>query len=145
MLQKAINEGRSTVRAALRATTLVIAAGVAALVALGFVCAAGFIYIRDRYGVIEACLAGAALFLVAAIVLFVCYASLRRRARRPAAVAKSTMQAALTDPMVIAAALQIVRTIGIKRLIPLLAIGGVALGLASKPQARTPRQDDMNR
>jgi len=36
---------------------------------------------------------------------------------------------ALTDPMVVAAGLQLVRTIGIKKLIPLLAVGGLALGL----------------
>ena len=35
----------------------------------------------------------------------------------------------LTDPMVVAAGLQIVRAIGIKRLLPILAIGGVALGI----------------
>jgi hypothetical protein len=35
----------------------------------------------------------------------------------------------LADPAVVAAALQVVRTIGVKRLIPLIAIGGLALGL----------------
>jgi hypothetical protein len=35
----------------------------------------------------------------------------------------------LADPMVVAAGLQIVRSIGIKKLIPLLAVGGLALGL----------------
>ena len=37
--------------------------------------------------------------------------------------------------MVLAAGLQIVRTIGLKRIIPLVAIGGIALGLmASRRQ-----------
>ena len=35
----------------------------------------------------------------------------------------------LADPMVVAAGLQLIRTIGIKKLIPLLAVGGLALGL----------------
>jgi hypothetical protein len=35
----------------------------------------------------------------------------------------------LADPMVVAAGLQLVRAIGIKKLIPLLAVGGLALGL----------------
>ena len=35
----------------------------------------------------------------------------------------------LADPMVMAAGLQIVRAIGVKRLIPILAVGGLALGL----------------
>jgi thiamine monophosphate synthase len=48
------------------------------------------------------------------------------------------MQAALSDPMVLAAGLQIVRNIGLKRIIiPIVAIGGIALGLmASRRQAR---------
>jgi thiamine monophosphate synthase len=45
------------------------------------------------------------------------------------------MQAALSDPMVLAAGLQIVRTIGLKRIVPIIAIGGIALGLmASRRQ-----------
>jgi hypothetical protein len=35
----------------------------------------------------------------------------------------------LADPMLIATGLQIVRAIGVKRLLPILAIGGVALGI----------------
>ena len=34
----------------------------------------------------------------------------------------------LADPMVVAAGLQIVRAIGVKKLIPILAVGGLALG-----------------
>jgi hypothetical protein len=34
----------------------------------------------------------------------------------------------LADPMLMAAGLQVVRAIGIKKLIPILAIGGVVLG-----------------
>jgi hypothetical protein len=42
----------------------------------------------------------------------------------------------LADPMLVATALQIVRAVGIKRLVPLLAVGGIALGiLASRSQA----------
>jgi hypothetical protein len=42
----------------------------------------------------------------------------------------------LADPMLVAAGLQVVRAIGIKRLIPLLAVGGLALGfLASRNAA----------
>ena len=48
---------------------------------------------------------------------------------RAQAAAKSAAQTMLADPMVVAAGLQIVRAIGIKRLIPLLAVGGLALGL----------------
>ena len=37
------------------------------------------------------------------------------------------------DPMLVAAGIQVIRAIGIKRLIPILAVGGLALGfLASR-------------
>jgi hypothetical protein len=39
----------------------------------------------------------------------------------------------LADPMLVAAGLQVVRAIGVKKLIPILAVGGLALGfLASR-------------
>ena len=51
---------------------------------------------------------------------------------RRAQAAKSSMQATLTDPMVLAVGLQAIRTIGFRRLVPLLAIGGVAIGLLAR-------------
>jgi hypothetical protein len=43
------------------------------------------------------------------------------------------MHSALADPMLVAAGLQVIRAIGIKKLIPILAVGGLALGfLASR-------------
>ena len=52
--------------------------------------------------------------------------------------AKSAMQTALADPMLVAAGLQVVRAIGIKKLIPILAVGGIALGfLASRGSSAT--------
>ena len=38
------------------------------------------------------------------------------------------MQTALADPMLVAAGLQVIRAIGVKRLIPILAVGGSLLG-----------------
>jgi hypothetical protein len=46
---------------------------------------------------------------------------------------KSAMQTALADPMLVAAGIQVIRAIGIKKLLPILAVGGLALGfLASR-------------
>jgi hypothetical protein len=145
MFQKTIDDMRGGVTAALRATTFVGAAVLTTFVTLCFLCAACFVYIFDRYGLIEACLAGAGVFFLATIVIVVVYAVLRRRARKPVEVAKSTVQTALADPMVIAAGLQIVRAIGIKRLIPLLAIGGLGLGLMARPPARSQQKDGTKR
>jgi hypothetical protein len=39
------------------------------------------------------------------------------------------VQTALADPVLVAAGIQVIRAIGVKRLIPILALGGLALGL----------------
>ena len=42
----------------------------------------------------------------------------------------------LADPMLVAAGIQVIRAIGVKKLIPILAVGGLALGfLASRANA----------
>ena len=59
-----------------------------------------------------------------------CYAVRRRRIEAAArARAKAAARNPLSDPLVVATGLEIVRAIGVKRLIPLLAVGGLALGL----------------
>ena len=56
-----------------------------------------------------------------------------RLAREAAKSAKSAAQNMLADPMLVAAGIQVIRAIGIKKLIPILAVGGLALGfLASR-------------
>jgi hypothetical protein len=58
---------------------------------------------------------------------------IERRAERAARTAKSTAQTVLADPMLVAAGIQVIRAIGVKKLIPILAVGGLALGfLASR-------------
>ena len=39
------------------------------------------------------------------------------------------MHSALADPMLVATGIQLIRAIGIKRLVPILAVGGLALGI----------------
>ena len=52
-------------------------------------------------------------------------------------MAKSAAQTMLADPMLLAAGLQVVRAIGVKKLIPILAIGGLALGFLASRATRT--------
>ena len=55
---------------------------------------------------------------------------------RGADAAKSAAQTVLADPMLVATGIQVVRAIGIKKLIPILAVGGLALGfMASRGAA----------
>ena len=136
MSQSMFDDVKRGARAAMRAWGLAAAAAATSLATLCFLCAAGFVFVLDRYGLIQACFAAAGLFFIVTILLISWYLTLRRRAERAKQSAKPAMQAAMMDPMVIAAGIQIVRAIGIKRLIPLLAIGGVALGLMAKSPSR---------
>jgi len=136
MLQKFMDDFRESTGSALRLTSLAIAVAVSLFITTSFLCAAAFVFVLQKYGLLQACLAGAGVFFVATMLAAICYAVRKRQIRRkPVEAAKSTMQSALSDPMVLAAGLQIVRTIGLKRVIPLVAIGGIALGLlASRRQ-----------
>jgi hypothetical protein len=92
--------------------------------------------VLQNYGLIEACLTGAAIFFVIALIGIVVYAVRKSQIRREAKeTAKSALHTALADPMVVAAGIQAARAIGIKRLVPLLAVGGLALGLLANRQS----------
>ncbi len=62
--------------------------------------------------------------------------------KRAAEVAKSVSRNLLADPMLMAAGLQLLRAIGVKKMIPLLAIGGLALGLLAG--RREPDHEDAS-
>lgn len=136
MFQKFMDDFRESTGSALRLTSLAIAVALLLFITTSFLCAAAFVFVLQKYGLLQACLAGAGVFFVATVLAAISYIMRKRQIRKkPVEAAKSTMQTALSDPMVLAAGLQIVRTIGLKRIIPIVAIGGVALGLmASRRQ-----------
>ncbi len=136
MLQKFMDDFRESTGSALRLTSLAIAVAVCLFITTAFLCAAAFVFVLQKYGLLQACFAGAGVFFVATILAAISYAVRKRQIRkRPDEAAKSTMQTALSDPMVLAAGLQIVRTIGLKRIIPLIAVGGIALGVMASRRA----------
>lgn len=140
MFQRMIDDFKDTTGIALRLTSLAAAAALALLVTTSFLCAALFVFVLQNYGPIEACLTGAAVFFVVTLIAAGCYISrknkVKARAARAAETAKSAVHSALADPMLVAAGIQVIRAIGIKKLIPLLAVGGLALGfLASRNTA----------
>lgn len=136
MFQKFIDDFRESTGSALRLTSLAIAVAVCLFITTAFLCAAAFVFVLQKYGLLQACFAGVGVFFVATILAAISYAVRKRQIRkRPVEAAKSTMQTALSDPMVLAAGLQIVRTIGLKRIIPLIAVGGIALGVMASRRA----------
>jgi hypothetical protein len=138
MFAHMINGFKESTGSALRLTSLAAAVAVALFVMLSFLCAAAFVYVLQTYGLIQACLTGAGIFLVVALIAAAFYLVRRNRAQaRAAETAKSAVHTALADPMLVAAGIQVIRAIGVKKLIPILAVGGLALGLLASRQAST--------
>jgi hypothetical protein len=145
MFQRMIDDLKGHAGNALRISCLATAAAVALLVTASFLCAAGFIALQQRYGTIEACLGGAGVFFVVTLIAIGSYQAARRRAKaravaRAAAAPRSAMNTAMADPKLVALGIQIIRAIGIKRLVPMIAIGGVALGLLAASRRDVPDQ-----
>jgi hypothetical protein len=130
MFAHMINGFKESTGSALRLTSLAAAVAGALFVMLSFLCAAAFVYVLQTYGLIQACLTGAGIFLVVALIAAAFYLVRRNRAQaRAAETAKSAVHTALADPMLVAAGIQVIRAIGVKKLIPILAVGGLAVGL----------------
>jgi hypothetical protein len=134
MFARMIDDFKDSTSRALRLTSLAAAAALALGITISFLCAAAFVYVLLQYGLIEACLAGAGVFFIVTLIAIGCYMVRKRQVKaRAAETAKSALHTAMADPMLVATGIQIVRAIGVKRLIPLLAVGGLALGfLASR-------------
>ncbi len=135
MLERIFGDWRQSAGLQLRLAAIAAAASFAATAALGLLCAAAFVFVMQRAGVLEACLAVAAVFLLVALALVAICVVLRRRATHAEAVRKSAQTPLLADPMVLATGLQILQTVGIKRALTLLAIVGAGF-LVSRPAAR---------
>jgi len=138
MLQRLIDDFKQSVANSAWLAALAAAAALTLFIALAFLCAAAFVYVLQTFGLIQACLAGAGVFFAVTVIAAICYTVRARRIKaRVVDNKKSALHSALADPMLVATALQVVRAIGVKRLIPILAVGGLALGfLASRGAAR---------
>jgi hypothetical protein len=138
MFQRMIDDFKGSVATSMRLTSLAAAMAFTLLVTVAFLCAAGFIYVLQTYGLIQACLAGAAAFFVVTLIVAGCYMASRNRVKaRAAEPTKSALHSAFSDPMIVATGIQLIRAIGVKRLVPILAVGGLALGiLASRGNSR---------
>jgi hypothetical protein len=130
MFARMIDDFKDSTGTALRLTSLAAAVALALFITTCFLCAAAFVFVLQNYGLIEACLTGAAVFFVVTLIAAVSYMVRKKQVKvRAKETAKSAMQTAFADPMLVAAGLQVIRAIGIKKLIPILAVGGLALGL----------------
>ena len=143
MLQRMIDDFKESTATTMRLTSLAAAAAVGLFITTSFLCAAAFVFVLDRYGLVPACLTGAAIFFVATLMAAVSYMVRKRAlenraaqaAQQAAQATRASVQSAFADPMLLATGLQLVRTIGLKRLLPILAVGGLALGFLASRQS----------
>ena len=68
MFQRMIDDVRESTGTALRLTSLAAAAAIALFVTTAFLCAAAFVFVLENYGPVQACLTGAAIFLVVTLI-----------------------------------------------------------------------------
>jgi hypothetical protein len=130
MFQRMIDDFKESTGVTLRLTSLAIAAAFTLFITTCFLCAAAFMFVLERYGPIEACLAGAAIFFVVTAIAAGSYMVRKHQMEvRAEKAAKAAANSMLLDPAMVAVGIQVARAIGFKRLVPILAIGGVALGL----------------
>jgi hypothetical protein len=140
MFARIIDGFKESSQSALRMMSLAAMIVFSLFITLSFLCAAAFVYVFETYGPVEACLTGASIFLLVALIAASFFLAQQRRTRaRAAESAKSTLHSALADPMVVATAIQVIRAIGLKKLIPIMAVGGLALGLLAN-RNRSPDQ-----
>jgi hypothetical protein len=113
------------------------AAGMAAFI---FACIALFFWTQQHYDTIIAAAAVGGLFLLVMIVALIGMAVARRRAAKAEQEASQT-PAWLSDPAMILAGVQLIRTLGLGRLVPVLVIGAVAAGLIAGSPKRRPERN----
>jgi hypothetical protein len=142
MFQRVIDDFKQSTGTALRLTSLAAAVALGLFITTSFLSAAAFVFVLQKYGPVEACLTGAGIFFVVTLIAAGCYMVRKnqvkaRAAAHAAETSKSAVQTALADPMLVAAGIQVIRAIGVKKLIPIVAVAGLALGfLASRHSPR---------
>lgn len=142
---------REQINAALRTVIFGMIAAAAGTAAFLFAIVAAFLFVQQRYDTIVATGVVGGMFLLVAVIALILLAISRRRAaraeRRAAeAASNSSPSAWLTDPALLLTAFQLVRTVGLGRLIPIALAGVAAFGAAGlmggkKPAQRKPASD----
>jgi hypothetical protein len=124
---------------ALKSTVGGIVALAAVLIALGFFCAALFMWLEERYGAITAALVLGGIFVFIALVAVIVILIMRHRAPPPPPPRKTAWWA---DPALLATALDVTKTLGRRRITTAVLVGAFVLGILLN---RAPRNDEKTR
>ena len=147
MLAGPLADFKARVNVALRTAAWAAVAAFAGAVAVLFFCVALFAWLAQQYGSITSGLVLGGIFLLLALITgVICMAVRRKRTRtqaRQAAAGSNWWQ----DPALLLAGLQIVRMIGVRRIVPIAIIGGIAAGILSgqKPNGIRPKRERTTR
>ena len=143
MLAGPLADFKARLNVSLRATAWGAVAALAGAVAVLFFCIALFAWLAQKYGSIMAGLVLGGIFLLIMLTTGItCMAIRRKRVRlrvREATSGSNWWQ----DPALVLTALQIARMIGVRRLVPIAIVGGIAAGLLSgkKPNGSRVKQE----
>jgi hypothetical protein len=107
---------------------------VGAAVTFGFVLLAAFIWLAERYSPLTAALILGAFFLLLTIIaLIACKIAQGRNVQEAkVALAARSNAASWLDPRYLGVGMQLMRSIGWRRIVPLIAVGVLAAGLAKE-------------
>jgi len=121
-------------------------AAVCAVVTFGLVIFTAFIWLADRYSPLTAALILTAFFLLVTIIALIACQIIRSRNVEEARVALAARaQQPWIDPRYLGVALQVGKTVGMRRLLPLIGVGLLAAGLAKEwSNAKKPADDDQD-
>jgi len=111
----------------------------AAMTAFAFLCVAAYDWLSLQMGGVYAGLVMAAIFVVIAIIGLIIGLSARRRARERAILERAARAHApswLLDPKILATAVQVGRSLGWQRVIPLALVGFMVAQWAREHRAR---------
>ena len=135
MFEGPIASVRHKIDIALKSTVGGVAAMAAAVVALGFFCAALFMWLERLYGPIVAALIVGGFFLFVALLALLAIVLLQRKPPPP-----PRQKAWWSDPALLATALDIGRTLGPRRAATAVLIGAFLIGMMINRPPRRPEE-----